>query len=251
MSPVSTQPGVADAPSKRRRWRFSLGTLILATALGLAIPANYLQYRDVQATKRHLWGRHTQMSEELNGLLRHHELFDRMHGEDESLIHVSLVPTGSNEEWLWQITLPEHQRYRIFYAVEGIPSDGLPSRWSFGQEATGPTWLKVRLHAEGRCNMNRPPDDDAVLVAVQSFRRAHLYDPSARLNYHPGIHCCDLPRELHLWSVIGRDRRESFAPDAPPALIRMRTLRPETMGTDEAEMPGPGFMIWLEKLSAK
>jgi hypothetical protein len=250
MTDVSDNPESTAKPPIKRRWRFSLGTLILATALGLAILANYLQYRDVQATKQFLWRRHREMSEELNGLLLSHERFDRVEDEDPTRIHVSLVPTGSDREWFWQIALPEHEKYRIQFAVEGIAGDGFSTLPFMSKDVIGPTWLKVRLDAEG-CKGIPPPNTASTLIACQSFRRPYVHSPSTRWATEPQGWCCALPGELHLWSIAGRDQRESFAPDAPPTLIRMRTVMREGVDASQPDTPGPGFLIWLEKLPAK
>ena len=237
----------ADASPQRRKWRFSLGTLILCSALGMAILANFLQYRHahVESLKASRW--HSKTRSELNHILDNQEFIDRYEHDDSDRINVSLVPTSGEDEWLWQIALPDgRDKYIIRFAVDGIPVDGIPTRWAMGSGGFGATWLKVKLGAT--CPVNRPPNDRAIEVASLSYH--HDRDPATGEGGWPGLHCIGPPEDLHLWSVAGKERRESFSPKSPVVLLRMREVPPPAHDATQAadtDAPCRGLMIWIEK----
>jgi hypothetical protein len=224
-----------DSPSKlKSRWRISLSTFFLLTALGLAIMANYLQYRGFQTTKQYMWARHTEMADDLNATLGYQEVFDQFEQDDPQRIQVSLVPGNSAKEWLWQIATPENEAFKIHISDKGIQADGVASQPLCSYTIERSTWLKVKLK-------------NGAYVACQSDRRA--FSPIRPRGWDPMTWRSDVPIGAQVWNIAGRNCRESFDPAEPVILLRMRETPPpsESGANADRDAPGLGLLVWIEK----
>lgn len=234
-----------NSPHKPR-WRFSLGTFMLLSALGLAILANYLQYRQSIVTSNRVWKSHGRLLQETDLAWQKQQIFDTFADDDPNRISVSLVPANSADDWHWQIRTPHH--YRLCTAVAQIPATGLPSSWTSREQIVGATWFRAKLYEKSHCTNNSSAEKQAILMSTHSMR--HPSNVGAPPQSPPGIFCVELPERMHVWSVAGKGHRESFDPDGPVILLRMRE-RPPPLGDvgslPEDDSPCRGFMVWIEK----
>jgi len=215
-----------------RRLRFSLATLVLAIALGLAILANVLQH--LEARRR---------DAEVFQLLGHwHQNYGNYYdiagveGEDPAMIHVSFLPTGRDDEWIWQISLAEGSEFRICYTVEGITERGFPRFQAATAPLAGNVWIKF--------SWRHPPDrtEDGVIAwfapQSRSGSSAHGWLPIP-------------PKDLSILAVAGHNKREAFNPDSPVELLRMRdkdSADDAGTSTSGGTAPRAGFLVWIERI---
>ena len=206
-----------DSPP--RRFRFSIASVLLASAL-LVISISHLNTsRELQRTRDSLRNAQSEL-----GILT---------VDDPSLVHALSLPSANRSQWRWRIQLPKRKTFRLRYLVGAIPPTGLPDDSSGAGRSTS-------ILTDGTIQMSDPFILDAALSKDEfgewKFRFAtHARTMMPKIE-NPPDWLEENPRPSITW-VAGRSSTESRPGNEPFVLLRYR--KSQTNPTD-------GILVWIE-----
>ena len=200
-----------------RRFRFSMASVLLATAFLVVSISHVHTSRELKRTKDSL-----KIAESALGFLT---------VDDPSLVHAISLPSPNRSQWRWSIQLPSGKTFRLRYLVGKIPTNGLPEDTSGAGSSTsiltdsqgqrfGPFIL------DGALSKTEFGDWKLEFTTDASSIQPKIENPPDWLNENP--------RPSLTW-VAGRGRTESGR--EPVVLLRSRNSETN---------PADGILVWIE-----
>jgi hypothetical protein len=113
-------PSAAAPPLLRRRFQFSLATLLWLTTLVACVAALGITYRNLRETKREL-----QTARSLLAICRVEMGY--LDVSDPKKIYARGLRTMEPYKWSWRIYLPKKLRFKLHASIGGIPYEAVPS----------------------------------------------------------------------------------------------------------------------------
>jgi hypothetical protein len=232
---MHAQPGATTIPTTtatRRKVRFSLRGLILATAMLCTVASHVMTSWELRRVRQEA----RRLRDELGYLTV----------TDPNEVHaVALAPEAgyATKHWRWRLHLPADRKFRVCYKFAGLPVEGLPDdNDGFFDDVAGEMSLAA----------------SAVREPTGSWRLVLHYD-SPR-NPYPQTRTQTIENDGWLaedasmsWSQAGAKTTESVEPGEPMVLLRLRRSKAVTFaggGTGQTVEANPteGLMLWIEEV---
>ncbi len=223
-SPNGLDHAASAAPlSPRRRFQFSLATLLWLTTLAVCLAALWAMYRDLQKAESELQTARDEV-QKYRGEMGYLEISDR------NKIYARAIKTTTNDQWSWRFYLPQVERYQVLIATDRISTEGFPDQSaSIGGISPG----EHRLDA-----FWEPGHDDKWRLHDEFDRDGNVMDcvmQPLNQNYAPEAN-----------GVVGADQVIGD-PGVPFELIRYLTFTTQAASGSEDRMERcDGLMIWVE-----
>ena len=205
-----------DSPATQaspRRLRYSLLTLLLATAIIALSVTVALLYREVGPLRQEV----RRLRDEVGYLSI----------SDPTKLHAIQVDTSEELTWKWRLWIPEDQGYRLRSEGGEVPKSGYPSSGvTISRLKSGETWIEYRIR--------RDPKSGELRGSMRT----------------PGFAAGS---DVHDWVQWPRKRStldgvtsttHVFVPGQTVELIRLRVSK-DAASAQDIEDPADGFMIWL------
>jgi hypothetical protein len=214
---------VAAPPlAPRRRFQYSLSTLMLLTtiaALVLALFATYRELRQARAERRAA----------VQEVKKYRDEMGYLEITDPKMVYARGVRTMAVNRWLWRVYLPKDRQFCVCTSTEQVPMEGFPSQCDRCPIGSGEHLIDVAAE-EGR---------DGVWRLYYS-----VYD-------HNSINMAMSPLK-NGYSITGvsEGNQEAAWPDQALVLLRVQNP-PETSAGHVASVVGPaaatGIMVWIKE----
>jgi hypothetical protein len=203
------------APPARRRLRFSILTLLVATTIIALAVTVVLLYRELVPLRREV----ARLRDEVGELSI----------EDPSKLHAIRVDPQSELEWKWRIWIPEGATYQLRNRGGPIPREGFPGDG-------GTMYLREPGEHVIRYVIRRDPRDNRWIGSLHTRTGSMSGDEHAWVEWGS---------KTSTAGGIGLST-QSFPPGERVEIIRYRTS--QVTSSANIEDPAPGFMIWLEPI---
>jgi hypothetical protein len=235
VAPDST-PNSPDPPSPplpRRRFQFSLATLLWMTTVVACLAALWVTYQNLRDTRRELLAARSVIA------LQRAELGYLNIADDPSKFYARGIGTAEANRWLWRIHVPENQKFDLCMATKRVLLEGLPKsceRLSLYEFC--PPWGELFVEASAG-----PAQDGKWHLAVQVTKRSS--GASANVIASVSQECEMIPlagRPIEGKGGVGVDSQQCLEPGSPLILARYREI---SMRDDP--QPSDGVMIWIEE----
>jgi hypothetical protein len=151
---------------------------------------------------------------------------------DEERIHALQMPTVESMLWKWKVHLPPGRRGTLHVATHNVPASGFPGGSSIGFA----------------------PSDEPITITV-ALRRDHLDHWQVVATERGSTIRIGISDEDADWLIGGNSsssgvmfgKTQSFDPDKPVELLRLRAHKPLPGGASAPpDAPSQGILIWLE-----
>lgn len=210
---------MTDDNSPPRRFRFSIASVLLASALVVVSISHVHTSRELERTRDSLRTAQSEL-----GILT---------VDDPSLLHAISLPSPNRSQWRWRIQLPEREKFRLRYWVGAIPPNGLPLDTSRAGSSTS-------ILTDGKKQISGPFVLDTAL-SKNEFGDWKLRFATHARSIMPTIEnppnwLAENPRPSITW-VSGRSSTESSPSNEPFVLLRYRNSRTS---------PTNGILVWIE-----
>jgi hypothetical protein len=216
-----------------RRFKFSLATLLLF----MAFASVFLSHGT--------WALKLLSLRQDNARLR--DEVGELSISDASKMHVTSVPTTTQDSWRWRVFVPHAARYRLGIAFNEIPAAGFltpPIQDAvFDDELpSGELRLDAKLYRDGagvwllsvEVTAPNPADSGTITCPVKGPDLTWL-DGTAFFS-----------------TKTGTTSNKIVDDNAPVALLRHRVVKhPSLPATFSKDDPSPGILIWLEPIDPR
>ena len=204
----------------RRRFQYSLSTLMLVTTIVALLAALLVTYRQREEARAEV--------KKFRGEMGYLDV------ADARKIYARSFRAPGDNRWAWRVYLPEKRKYRLYMSQTGIPQEGFPYHQCNTPIASGELLIDAAAQ-EGRNGKWR------LCVHVRGHEDEGGF--STEMAPIPG----------NGWgseSVSSREQK-TLAPDKPLVLLRGRKMKDvgTVPGRDFQTDPGPteGIMVWIEE----
>jgi hypothetical protein len=220
-TPNEPTPPIAAPPLPRRRFQFSLATLIWLTTVVACIAAVWAMYRDLQKAKADLRAAHVEVSK-YRGEMGYLDVVDP--GKVYARSHRKLA----DFKWSWRLYLPESKMFHLCTAEHQLPAKDLPSK-DYGWEPLDPGEHLIEA------SLDKTPEGQWYLHLVidGSSSRSLRF---ALDNFTAG---CSEEAEI--------EPQLEVDPGSPVVLLRLRKTAIIDGLLQGVREPCDGFMIWIEE----
>jgi hypothetical protein len=224
-TPNSPDLAATAPPLPRRRFQFSLASLLWLTTVAACLAAVWVMYRDLRKAKEDLQAARDEV-------LKYRGELGFLEIHDPKLIYARGIKPTKRNQWSWRLFLPKGHHYNLLLATKGIPPyDRLPDEPNVD-----------------RVIQNVFPGE-YVLDAFAEATRDHKWC------LHLGFADSDSPNDFDIVPLdedsteeggIGTANQGEAVPTAGLELYRYRVYdRSEVNG--HPTHPCAGFMIWIEE----
>ena len=214
MTSVSDQPKATTStpPSKRGRWSFSLGTLILLPALLVTVIS------------------HVRTSWQLNEVRRETHALE---AGPLQRIYVRKLPVTGGGLWQWKVRVPAGNQFRFCLATQNIGTDNVPEP----EEE-----LVIGYEGEFTAHLIEHP-----LERSSGKRGLSLWIAQGGITSYMPMHPeKDTPVSgTSFPEIAGHGETVSVSTDERVVLIRAQHMGARTA---IPAPPGPGFLLWIERI---
>jgi hypothetical protein len=155
----------APASPRRRRFQFSLASLLWLTTVVACLCAVGTMYRTLKATKAEASAEVQRAEAEVRAIRveirRFRDEMGYLDITDPNKVYARRVRTVSGEGWAWRIYVPERPQFQLRAATSLIPAEGFPisecRTWPISHPGTnlvdasveeplkGTSWLRVNI----------------------------------------------------------------------------------------------------------
>ena len=208
-----------DSPATQaspRRLRYSLLTLLLATAIIALSVTVILLYREVGPLRQEV--------RKLRDEVGHLSI------SDPTKLHAIQVNASEELTWKWRLWIPDNGRYRLRCSEGEIPKSGFPSSGiTLESFKSGENWIEYRIRSDPKSGK--------------------MHGSMRMLGFRAGGDSHDWvswPRKMSAINGVTHKTR-LFVPGRNVELIRLRVSQ-DAKKMDDIEDPAAGFMIWLEPI---
>ena len=240
---------------KRPVIQFSILTLLVVMTLAAVSVSHVRTSWELAQAKRDVQLARRQMTIQNNAIRHLNDSLGRLTVTDPAKVHV----INASPCWLdgtfdedrpphyscWRLYLPEGSRWKVWWAAQNIPADGLPEKKSGGfelnRDAGGIGYLSAQF--------SKPLDFGFLIHAEWALDVSNASDAKEPVWLSPEEARWLSSRSPVSWTGTGGD--QNAAPhtkmlplDQPIVLQRIRRLEKESSG--QTAKPSDGFMIWLE-----
>jgi len=222
-----------DQPPSKFRVRFSLLTLLLASATICLAVSHWHTSRQLATARAQL----RQLRDELGYVSI----------EDKSKFHAVALESGEPNTWQWRLFVPKGVRYQWKIACEDIPQDSPPSRAGVTAGSNEPYWdadnevlvtARLREADEGNWTLSVT---SKIGDSKHQMSGATLKIPREKIEWMSTVSATD-------GRVIGSHGTDVRAADGPIILLQRRACEKQPNGSYQPSAgPRPGFMVWLSK----
>lgn len=210
---------MTDDSQRSPRFRFSLASFLLASALVCVSVSHLITSRQLARTRDALTVAHNEL-----GILSI---------DDPDRVHALSLPAPNRSQWRWRIQLPDSQKFRLCYLVGSIPPTGLPDdRSSAGSSTSILTDRNGQISEPFILNAALAKDE---LGDWKLKFATHAVSILPKIENPPDW--LDMkPRPSITW-VAGRSSTEDGASKEPYVLLRYYKSKSN---------PTDGIVVWIE-----
>ena len=225
---------------QRFRFRFSLLSLLLLTTVAAVAVSHCLTSRRLSVARLELEAQRESIRE-LSHELGQLTVEDRFEAHVQRRADETKRRPGQDAyrrfEFRWLIHLPSHKRWRVAWAAERIPVEGIPTSvagyFDFTPPASG-DWASLELRFSAAA-------DNAWTASIFS-------------EYDHAWHACEITWEQGHWLEPGAQTEEViFGPGSPHISSKFTTYSCDQplvifreFQTSQGEPTGSGFALWAE-----
>jgi hypothetical protein len=222
-----------DQPPSKLRVRFSLLTLLLATA-AICLGVSH-------------WHTSRQLASARAALRKLRDEVGYLSIDDPTKFHAVALESEAPNTWQWRLFVPQGARYQWNIACDQIPQNSPPARAGITAISYEPYWetanevvVTARLREADAGNWTLSVTSK-IGDSKHQMSGATLTIPPDKINWMSTVSVTD-------GQVIGSRGTAVRDPDGPIILLQRRAGKKQPDGSyrpsDEAM---PGFMIWLSK----
>jgi len=210
----------------RRRFQYSLSTLMLLTTIVACLAALWATYRELKQAR-------ADRQAAIEEVKKYREEMGYLEIDDPKKIHargVRLIPNAAvAHRWSWRVYLPGARQFQVYASTSRIPIDGFPAE----------RWPPIRT----------APGENLIDASAEQGRDGKWY---------LSVHVRDVrgaSRPMAPWKSgcsrgVSEDGQQTWEPDKPLILLRYQNDVEISPGHFESvEPPGTsdGIMIWIEE----
>jgi hypothetical protein len=221
-TPTEPAPPTAATPRPRRRFQFSLATLLWLTTLVACLAALWPMYQRLRKAKEDLLSARAEISE-------CHEEMSWPEVSDKTKVYARVARTWAEYSWNWRVYIPEQQSFRFCVSTSQIPVDGCPHWTDSIKLEPGVHWLGISLSSH------------TGTVELHTENTTRYTDQK-------------MPTELNSPYCAGIHGDQKLADAGDPLVLLKESKRATASltpkGCDKSEATAcDGLMIWIEPAS--
>jgi hypothetical protein len=208
----------AAPPTPRRRFQFSLATLLWLTTLIACLVAMCVMYVELRRAREEI--------RKYRGEMGYLDV------SDPNKLYAHGIRTEEMSKWSWRVYVPDKQKYELCMATKGIPIEGLPRsdhrlRLAYSGEILVNAFAGTALDGKWRL---------AVKVTKRTEFGAAASATECQISPLAG-------NMIYGGDGVGDDWQDRLNPGSPLILLRGR----EAKSTQVGPQPCDGVMIWIEE----